>query len=94
MTVTVSPSSGGKLTADGVSPIAVKQIVVSVVMPMVAIVATGLRFLARRMRRVRPGIADWLVVGGLIWTIGYGICNILCKVLLFQYVSSLTLDVY
>ncbi|KAJ9298241.1 hypothetical protein DTO271G3_3846 [Paecilomyces variotii] len=81
MATTAPPSSDGKVTANGVSPLAVKQIVISVVMPMVALVATGLRFLARRMRRTRPGIEDWFVVGGLIWTIGFGICNILLATL-------------
>ncbi|KAJ9254411.1 hypothetical protein DTO207G8_3602 [Paecilomyces variotii] len=33
------------------------------------------------MRRAKPGIEDWLIVGGSVWTIGYGICNILSATL-------------
>ncbi|KAJ9214299.1 hypothetical protein DTO166G4_4144 [Paecilomyces variotii] len=81
MAITASPSSGGKVPADGASAMAIRQIIASVVMPTIAIIATGLRFLARRIRRAKPGIEDWLIVGGSVWTIGYGICNILSATL-------------
>lgn len=65
-------------TATNINPIAVQLVVVSIVLPVIAIVATGLRFWARRMMRVTPAVEDWLVVSGVIWTIGYAVVNILC----------------
>ncbi|EED22469.1 integral membrane protein, putative [Talaromyces stipitatus ATCC 10500] len=64
-------------TVNNVNPIAVKQIIASVVLPVLAVIATGMRFWARRIIRVTPSVEDWLIVVGLIWTIGYAVVNIL-----------------
>jgi hypothetical protein len=64
-------------TATNISAIAMKLVIVSIILPVVALVATGLRFWARRMMRVTPSVEDWLVVAGFIWTVGYAIVNIL-----------------
>ncbi|THV43836.1 hypothetical protein BGAL_0874g00020 [Botrytis galanthina] len=51
-------------------------IALGVTLPIVGIFIVGLRFLTRRLQNTKRGVDDWLILSGLIWLIGMGICLI------------------
>jgi len=71
------PATGPAPTADGIAPIAIKQVVVSCTFAFLAISAVCMRFWARKLKGIRPSTEDWLVVIGLVWTLGYAASNVL-----------------
>ncbi|KAF7957652.1 hypothetical protein EAE96_003226 [Botrytis aclada] len=53
-----------------------KRSLLSVTLPIVDIFIVGLRFLTWRLQNTKRGVDDWLILSGLIWLMGMGICLI------------------
>jgi hypothetical protein len=65
------------ITNGDVAKSAEKVIVVSTALPFLALIAVGLRFYTRRIKRLRPMVEDWLVLTGLIFIMAYAISIVL-----------------
>ncbi|KAI9648976.1 hypothetical protein NHQ30_001542 [Ciborinia camelliae] len=48
-----------------------------VALPIVCIVIVGLRFFTRHLQNTKKDTDDWLILSGLIWLIGMGICLVI-----------------
>jgi len=69
------PSIGpNELTEEGR-----RTVIITVVFAALATFAVIGRFWARYLNAFTPVLEDWLIVGGLIFTLGYAAGNILCE---------------
>lgn len=54
-----------------------------------ASIAVVLRFVSRKIARVKYEADDWLIVGGLVLTLGVMICNLVGNTILFDVLHLL-----